>query len=152
MKKINFTSALLIVLLAFTACKKDKTDKVSRAQNAKQFTETFGPQKQTLSFNTSELPKTLNLSGGTKITIQPNSFTINGSPATGAVTIEAFEMLKRSDILLSGTNTNHISGALLKSDGFIYINAKVNGVDVDKALAAPVRIAIPTARDGFTML
>lgn len=152
MKKINLTSALLVVLIAFTACKKDRSDKVSKAQNAKQFTEEFGPKKQILSFNTSELPKTISLSGGTKITIQPNSFTLNGSPVSGAVTIEAYEMLKRSAILFSGTNTNHISGAPLKSDGFIYINAKANGVAVDKTLAAPIRIAIPTDRDGFTQI
>lgn len=153
MKNLKLTTTLLFAaVLGFTACKKDKNEKLSEAQNAKEFTSTFGAQKQTFNLNTSELPKTLNLSDGTKITIQPNSFAVNGQEVTGDVTIEAYEMLSRSSIIFSGTNTNHISGSPLISQGFIYVNAKVNGQAVDKNLLKPLNIKMPAKGKDFTLL
>ncbi|HEX7367920.1 MAG TPA: hypothetical protein VF273_12525 [Pelobium sp.] len=153
MKKLNFTTALLIaVTIGFTACKKNKVEPISDIKTAKDFTQKLGSQKQTFTFNTSDLPKTLKLTNGTQITIQPNSFTKNGEPVTGEVKIEAYEMLTRSAIILSGTNTNHISGAPLISQGFIFVDAKVGGQSVDKYLQKPLNIKIPAKGKAYTQI
>lgn len=152
MKKLNFTAALLIAVIGFTACKKDRTQPVNEVQNTKDFTRKLGSQKQSFTVKSSELPKTLALANGTKITIQPNSFTMNGQPVTGDVSIETYEMLSRSSIILSGTNTNHISGSPLISQGFIFIDAKVNGQSVDKYLQKPLSIKIPAKGQPFTQI
>lgn len=152
MKKINLTSALLILVLAFTACKKDKNSPISRAQNAKEFTKTFGPQIQKHSNLNAATENTITLKGGTVLNFPANAFTINGVPVTGNITVEAYEMLSRSSILFSGTNTNHISGVPLISQGFIFIDVKSNGISVDKYLTQPVIISIPAKDENFTMI
>ena len=152
MKTLKLTSALLIAALAFSSCKKDKNDHINRAQNSREFTQTFGAQLQkSSSFNAAEA-KTIVLSGGTALTFAPNSFTINGQAVSGQVVVEAYEMLNRSSILFSGTNTNHISGAPLISQGFIFFDAKVNGVSVDKILAKPVEIVMPANGNSNTII
>ena len=103
-------------------------------------------------FDISSLPKTLTLAGGTKVTIPAGALKINGNAVTGNVTVEVIEVLKRSDVLFFGANTNHISGAPLASDGFIYIDIKSNGVSVDRNLSAAIQIAIPAKRAGVTQL
>lgn len=151
MKSINFKSVVVAIFVLFSAsCKKDGTV-VNNAKTAKEFVSIFGPQQQTFSINSS-LPNTLTLRGGTVITIPANAFKMGGVPVTGQVTIEAMEMLKRSDVLFSGTNTNHISGAPLASDGFIYVNAKVGNANVDKNMPLDMHIKIPTTRTGFTQI
>lgn len=152
MKKLNLATALLVSLIGFTACKKNKVEPINEVQNTRDFTKKLGSQKETFTLKTSDLPKTLNLKNGTKITIQPNSFTINGQPATGDVSIETYEMLSRSAIMLSGTNTNHISGSPLISQGFIYVGAKVNGQEVDKYLQKPMSIKMPAKGQAFTQI
>ncbi|RKD14462.1 hypothetical protein BCY91_08300 [Pelobium manganitolerans] len=152
MKKLNFATALLVAVIGFTACKKERTRPVSSVKNAKDFTEKLGSPKQTFSVKTSELPKTLSLANGTRITIQPNSFTMDGHAVTGDVTIEAYEMLTRSAIILSGTNTNHISGSPLISQGFIFVDAKVDGKSVDRMLQKPLTIKIPAKGQPFTQI
>lgn len=153
MKKINLIPALfLTVIILFAACKKDRNISVNTANTAKEFAEKIGPKKQTISINAAALPQTVNLSGGTKITFPAGSITKNGIPVTGEVTVIAYEMLKRSDVIMGGTNTNHISGAPLVSDGFIFIDVKANGESVDRNLAIPVKVRIPAKRDGVTQL
>ena len=153
MKKFNLLSGLfLATVVSFSACKKDDRKPINIASNAQEFTQKFGAQTQSFKINVSELPQTLSLKGGTKITFEAGSFTKNGEPVTGEVTVEAMEMLKRSDVIFSGTNTNHVSGAPLQSDGFIFIDVKANGQSVDKNLAKPVNIKIPANRDGGTQL
>lgn len=153
MKKFNLTSALFIAILSLTvACKKDRNTGESNAQNAKEFTAKFGAQKQSITIDASALPQTVSLSGGTKITFPAGSLTKSGVPVTGSVTVEAYEMLKRSSVIFSGTNTNHASGAPLASDGFIFVDVKSNGSSVDQNLAIPVKIAIPAKREGVTQL
>lgn len=152
MKKLNLATALLIAVIGFTACKKNKVEPISEVQNAKDFTQKLGAQQQKFTIKNSELPKTLKLSNGTQITIQPNSFTINGEPVTGDVSIETYEMLSRSAIMFSGTNTNHISGQPLISQGFIFIDAKVNGQSVDKYLKKPLNIKMPAKGQSFTQI
>lgn len=153
MKKINLIPALFLsAIILFAACRKDRNLPVNTANSAKEFAEKIGPKKQTISINATDLPKTVSLSGGTKITFPIGSLTKNGIPVTGEVTVIAYEMLKRSEVIMGGTNTNHISGAPLVSDGFIFIDVKANGESVDRNLAVPVKVRIPANREGVTQL
>lgn len=153
MKKFNLTSALFIALISLTiACKKDSPIKTNSVNSAKEFTEKFGAKKQASQINASALPQTVTLSNGSKITFPEGSLTKAGIPVTGNVTIEAYEVLKRSDILFTGANTNHASGAPLASDGFIFIDVKSNGTSVDQNLVVPIKISIPAKRTGVTQL
>ncbi|WP_343531825.1 hypothetical protein [Pedobacter sp.] len=156
MKTLNLKHTLSIIALAllvtalFQACKKDKSQR-NAAYSTAEFTAIFGPQAQRMQINTN-ISNTLVLRSGTKITIPANAFKLNGTTVTGSVVITAAEFLKRSDIVFSGTNTNHISGAPLESDGFIYLNASVNGTNVDKALNANIDIAIATNNTRATQI
>ena len=151
MKNLNLSYVIVALIILFSAaCKKDKTTG-NVANTAKEFTALFGAEVQSRKIN-ANVENNFTLKGGTKITIPAGALRIGGSAVSGEVTIEAMEMLKRSQVLFSGTNTNHISGAPLASDGFIYLNATVNGVKVDKSLAALIRISIPTTRTGVTQI
>ena len=155
MKKFNLTSALFIALISLSvACKKDnsRNDNGSTVRSAKEFTAKFGAQKQTKQINASALPQTVAFADGTKITFPAGSLTKGGVPVTGEVTVEVYEVLKRSAVILTGANTNHASGAPLVSDGFIFVDVKANGNSVDQNLAVPINISIPAKRDGFTQL
>jgi hypothetical protein len=155
MKKFNLTSvSVAAMMLLSVACRKDNTGNaiVNPDANAKAFVENNGPKTQKVQIDASALPQSVTLKGGTKISFPAGSLNIGGLPVTGMVTVEAVEVLKRSDVLFYGSNTNHISGAPLKSDGFIFVDVKANGVSIDPNLAVPMQIAIPANRDGFTQL
>lgn len=154
MKTLNLTSALFIVLIALgVACKKENPDSNGNTTNtAKEFTAKFGAQKQSKEINASALPQTLTFLDGTKVTFPVGSLTKGGVPVTGNVTVEVYEVLKRSAVIFTGANTNHISGAPLVSDGFIFIDVKSGGASVDQNLAVPIKIAVPAKRDGATQL
>ncbi len=147
---LSVIAVLLMISALFQACKKDRTSGNS-ASNAREFTAIFGPQAQQKLINASE-SNTFTLQGGTKITIPANAFKLNGVTVTGNVVITAGEFLKRSQVVFSGTNTNHISGAPLESDGFIFLNATVNGANVDKKLAVNIQMAIPTTNTRSTRI
>lgn len=148
----SFLIICAVALFSLASCKKDHTAEIRDVRNTRDFIQKRGPQKETFSFNTSDLPKTITLRKGTTITIPEGAFTLNGNPVSGAVTMETYEMIDRSDIISAGGNTNHISGAPLHSDGFIFMDVKSNGQSVDQTLAKPVKIAIPAKRDGSTLL
>jgi hypothetical protein len=162
--KINFMKKQLLAILSlcaicyFGACKKDSNNAVqptnqSNLNNMGDFVRQYGVDKQTISFNVTELPKTFTLSGGTRITISPNTLTVGGTPVTGNLSLEAYEVLKRSDVIFTGTNTNHISGLPLISDGFIFVDVKSNGSSVDQTLTGTFTVQIPTDREGqFTRI
>jgi hypothetical protein len=153
MKKFNLSSVAVAAMILFSvACKKDNVKPINEHYNAQEFVAANGPKTQTLQINASSLPQSVTLAGGTKLTFPAGSLNVNGNPVTGNVTVEAIEVLKRSDVLFFGSNTNHISGAPLASDGFIYVDVKAGGVSVDRYLAVPMKIAIPAKRDGFTQL
>lgn len=149
-KTLSTIAILLTISALFQACKKDKTSSNS-AYSAREFTALFGPRAQQLQIN-ANVANSFTLRGGTKITIPANAFKLNGATVTGNVVITAGEFLKRSDVVFSGTNTNHISGAPLESDGFIFLNASVNGTNVDKQLAANIEIAIATTNTRATQI
>lgn len=155
---VKWTSWVFVLAISLTACKKEKhvepedgrpIDEII-VHNTNNLVKTLGPQVQKFEFNTDALPLTLELGRGSKITIQPGTFTQNGVPVNGAVTLEAMEFLNRKDILNGGGNTNHESGAPLLSDGFVHISVKHNDVMVDKQLARDLTIAIPAHRAGLT--
>lgn len=151
------TQKLLVVMIAgtfcFYACKKNDTPSPEeQIKNTRDFIEKAGPQTQSFTFSTADLPKTITLKGGVKITFPAGAFQKNGVAVTGNVTVEAIELLKRSQLVMAGVNTNHISGMPLKSDGSLFLDVKSGGQSVDAALKAPVRIEMPANRDGFTQL
>jgi len=149
MKKTLAALFLATVLLSFSSCKKDKGDDNNNGpRTAREFMAKHGPQLQTVSFNTSELPKTIVLRGGIRITIPQNAFTRGGSPVTGVVTFNALEFFKRSDLLFGGSNTNHISGAPLETQGSFFLEATQNGVALDRQLAQPLGISVPAENNG----
>ncbi|RYU90719.1 hypothetical protein EWM62_08720 [Mucilaginibacter terrigena] len=157
MKKFNLTSVSVAALLLLSAaCTKDKNDMgfvpTNPDGNAQQFVASNAPKTQKVQIDASALPKSVTLKGGTKITFPAGSLNIAGVAATGLVTVEAVEVLKRSDVLFYGSNTNHSSGAPLASDGFIYVDVKVNGTSIDANLAVPMEISIPAKRSGITQL
>ncbi len=137
--------------LYIASCKKDKDNTptpTTSLNNASDFVQKHGVQKETFNFNTSELPKTFTLSEGTQVTFQPGSFTVNGVAVTGDLTLEARDIRKRSDAIFTGTNTNHISGRPLVSDGFFYLDVKSNGTSVDQITAVNYNVKMPTTREG----
>lgn len=154
MKKFNLTSVAVAAMLALTiaSCRKDKTSPINPDSNAQEFVASNGPKTQSVQINASSLPQTVTLAGGTKITFPAGSLTIGGSPVTGSATVNVVEVLKRSAVLFNGSNTNHISGAPLASDGFIYVDVKSNGTSVDHNMAVPMQISIPANRAGATQL
>ncbi len=155
MKKQSLLAAVIAgTSLLFASCmKNDSTEPQNNPiRNTRAFTEKLGPQKQTFTINASELPRTITLAGGTKITFPVGSLAKNGTPVTGQVSIEAFELFKRADFVSFGANTNHISGAPLKSDGSIFVDVKSNGQSVDAQLQVPIHVEVPTSRDGFTQI
>lgn len=153
MKTLKLTSVLAAALIIATAsCRKDKSSPFNPDSNAQEFVNSNGPQTQHVQINASNLPQSVTLKGGTKINFPAGSLTIGGTPVSGNVTVEAIEVLKRSDVLFNGSNTNHISGAPLASDGFIYVDVKANGVSVDHNLAVPMQVSIPAKRAGATQI
>ncbi|HMK02700.1 MAG TPA: hypothetical protein VK489_00855 [Ferruginibacter sp.] len=156
MKKQLLLAVLLLSSVSyFSACKREKNTVTPTAtlNDMGDFVNKYGAPKQTFSFNTSDLPRTFTLNAGTKITLYPGSLTKNNIPVSGALTLEAYEIMKRSDAIFTGTNTNHHSGAPLISDGFFFIDVKANGISVDKMMPASYDVAMPTTREGeFTNL
>ncbi len=152
MKKQSL-AALFVAVTLFAACKKnDAPPPANPVQDTRDLLEKIGPQVQSFTFNASDLPKTISLKGGVKVTFPAGSLTKNGATVTGNISVEAVELLKRSDIVLFGANTNHISGAPLQSDGSFLLDVKANGEKVDQQLKVPIRVEVPAKRDGGTQL
>ncbi|MDR2423179.1 MAG: hypothetical protein LBD59_00455 [Prevotellaceae bacterium] len=152
MKHIVFY-AILLACVTFAGCELGNEDEtVLENYEAKDFIDEFSVvQKRTL--NTSNLPDTVITSKGSKFIIQPGTFTKNGNPITGDFAVEIKEIHQRSEIIFNLTNTNHVSGKPLLSDGFFHINATQNGENLDKTLANPVRVEMKTNTDrGYSQL
>ncbi|QKJ30739.1 hypothetical protein HQ865_13580 [Mucilaginibacter mali] len=156
MKKFNLTQLAVAAILALSvaACRKDRNGSViiNPDANAQEFVASNAPKMQSKTINASSLPQSVTFAGGTRINFPAGSLTIGGAPVTGNVTVSVIEVLKRSDVLFNGSNTNHISGAPLASNGFIYVDIKANGVSVDHNLAVPMKVAIPAKMSGATQL
>lgn len=146
---------ILCIGLFFASCDDDDNNQnTDGVTTAKEF---IGQKrenaKQEITLNTNDLPKTLVLDNGVKITVKDGTFTKNGTPITGEFTLEVYEMLTPSSIIFSGTNTNYNGGSgnqYLETDGFIYVNAKQNGQYVDERLSKNMIISIPTNKEDGT--
>jgi len=155
MKKLLLLAACFGMFFVSCSDDDDGGSKVDKTYNAGKF---FGEQKesakQTFDVNTSELPKTLSLKDGIKITIPADGLTKNGTPISGAFTVEVLEMMKPSAILLSGTNTNYVGSndylgrKYFVSDGFFNIDVKQNGASIDKDLADGKFLGIEVPANG----
>jgi len=132
MKK-KFILAIFMVSIFSLSCSNDDDVKIDKNYNVKDF---FNKAKknsvQTFNLNTSELPKTITLAGGSRITIEPGTFAKGGVAITGAFTVEVREFMKASDMVLGGTNTNLAYGVILKSHGFIHLDVKQGETSVDQ--------------------
>jgi len=154
MRKELLIAAIAVTgMVAFAACRKESktTTAIPRLNNAKDFVNKYGPGLQVFTVDVASLPRTITLLGGTKVTI-PGGITVNGQPVNGSITVEAIEVLKRSDILFSGTNTNTSDGRLLQSKGFIYVNVKSNGRNADNYLTSPMHVVIAAPEGDSTLL
>ncbi|MDR2475015.1 MAG: hypothetical protein LBD45_04075 [Bacteroidales bacterium] len=142
MKPTHFLLMAFAVIL-FVSCNNDN-DRTNKHYSAKDFfAEAVKKSSQTVELNTSDLPQTVTLRGGTKITIKEGTFTKKGTPLSGDFTLEAREFLKPSDIVLNGLNTLYRDGSPLISDGFLYLNVSQDGVPVDQILAKNLLVEIP---------
>lgn len=152
-KQLLIAAVAAAGVMAFAACRKESktTTTVTKLNNAKDFVNKYGPGTQIFTLNVANLPQTITLNGGTKVTI-PGGMRVNGQPISGTVTVEAIEVLKRSDVLFSGTNTNTNDGKLLNSKGFIYVNVKSNGHDVDNYLTSPLHVTMAAQEGDSTLL
>lgn len=133
---------LLLATMFFTACSDNGGVTPPTPYGANDFFNEFGASaRQTFSINPS-VGSTLVLDGGTVVTIPPGAFTIGGQPISGNITFEVIEVLKRSDIIFSGTNTNYKDGKPLLSDGFFHFSAKQGNTPVDKYLKENMQIEL----------
>jgi hypothetical protein len=153
-KQLLITAFAAGCVLCYTACKKESKTTVPTAttlNNARDFVKMYGPKTQTFILNTASLPQVITLAGGTQLTI-PTGLTVNGQAVSGSITVDAIEVLKRSDVLLSGTNTLTVGGNLLTSKGFVYVAIKSNGVKVDDSLVTPLHLVMPATMGDSTLL
>lgn len=97
---------------------------------------------QKFDLNTTDLPKTLELDGGIRITIPDGALTKGGIPITGDFTVEILEVMTPSAAIFSGANMNYRGGGdfflnpgYFISDGFFNIDVKQDGKSIDGDLA-----------------
>lgn len=146
------TYGILAGVLSLASCKESETIYIyppSPMNNAEDFVNKFGPPKQQISMLTTELPKTVTLLNGTKITVPQTAVQKNGNYVSGKITLEAYEMLKRSDIILGGINTNHYDGSPVNSKGIISVNIMAGDKPADQTLTNLMNISIPSNQAGF---
>jgi hypothetical protein len=132
----------------FCACSNDDDDKVNKNYQADDFIqENLAKAKKTFQRQVSNEPQTITLDNGVSLTIPAgNVFTKNGVPITGTYTVEINTMLKPSEVILSGTNTN-VAGGYLMSDGFFNIDVLHDGQSVDPVTNDFLSISIPTEKE-----
>jgi hypothetical protein len=137
--------SLLCASALFCACSKDD-NKGNKNYQARDFIQdNLNAAKQTFRRTVSDQPTELTLNNGVKLTIPGGDvFTKNGAPITGEYTIEVNTMLKPSEIILAGTNTNFKGGQYLASDGFFHVAVLQNGQPVDQFLKKHLSVSIPT--------
>lgn len=151
MKNLKIIAAVLFFAFTLGACKRNDDNNLISVTNSKSFFQEKGPHIQKIKIN-SAIDNEIKLKGGSILSFKKNCFTKNGQEVTGDIVIEAYEILNRRDVLLSGTNTNHSSGAPLISQGFVFVDAKVNGESVDKTLKTPVTITMAANGNNYTQI
>jgi hypothetical protein len=142
---------LIAAVLSLASCRESETVYIyppAPMNNAEDFVNKFGPQKQTFTLLTSELPKTISLNNGSKITIPQTAIQKNGNYVSGNITVEALEILKRSDVILAGINTNHLDGFLIDINGILQVEVLTGGKYVDHEMTNVMNVTIPSAQNG----
>lgn len=150
MKKL-LTYGLIAGVLSLAACRESETIYIyppSPMDDAQDFVTKYGPELQTFSMFTTELPKTVTLNNGTKITVPHAAIQKNGNYVSGEITVEAYEMLKRSDIILGGINTNHFDGSPIESQGILSVNILSANKNADRNLLNLMSVSFPSGQAG----
>lgn len=139
-------------MLALASCRESEKVYIyppSPMEDARDFVEKYGPVRQVYSMTTSELPRTITLVNGSKVTVPHAAIQKNGDYVSGEIILEAYEMLKRSDIMLGGINTNHYDGSPIETKGILDINILSAGKYADKNLLNLMTVSIPSGQSGF---
>ncbi len=145
MKNSHFLLALAAATcLTFTGCKKSEEESPAPATTIKDFFEKTEVKSQTFTINTDNGQSSITGEEGTKVTFPENAFTtIDGTPVTGAVSIELKEIYEKSDMVLSERPTSS-DGKLLISGGEIFINATANGQELQLAENTSILVELAT--------
>ncbi|MDR1414413.1 MAG: hypothetical protein LBI96_01255 [Odoribacteraceae bacterium] len=153
MKQIFLTMICAVALCC--SCSDDDGDKNKNYQAANFISDNLSKARQTFTLDVSSDPKELTLTNGVKLTIPGGDvFTKNNTPITGKYTVEILSMLKPSEMILAGCNTNYRGGYYLESDGFFHVKVLKDGASVDQNTLDFLTISIPTDKaDGnFTQI
>jgi len=145
MKNLKLTSILIFTCLYFTSCTQ-KEVKTKTEQTTTSITPLFNSNKIESQNFTINLKKDTVLIGksGTKILIRKNSFTDKfGNIVTDNIAIELKEALTPLDMLI-GNLTTLSNGAILESDGMVYINATTNNKQLQIAESESLEVSIPS--------
>ncbi len=136
--------AVLGVSLLLGSCKEEEEPAAQPDGTA--LSERFNDNRQdAIQEFTIDLSSTAVITGsqGTRVTFQPNSLGLNGSPVTGNITVELIEIYGKAGMLLQNMPTNgqmdNGDVEMLESGGEFYINAKQNGQNLE--VLAPFQIA-----------
>lgn len=153
MKITYFLLALVsTACLTFTGCKKNNEESPAPTSTIKDFFDKTEVKSQTFTIDTDNGQSSITGNQGTKVTFPANAFiTSNGTPVTGAVSIELKEIYNKSDMVLSDRPTMS-NGRILISGGEIFIGATANGQELRLATNTNILIELaPTTTVDTTM-
>jgi hypothetical protein len=153
MKRIIIS--LLCAGALFCGCGKDndgkKGDDGKNYQASNFFKDNLKKMTSTFSKLVVGQERELQLPNGMKVNIPAGDvFTKNGTPISGEYTVEVAGMLKPSEMIRAGGNTNFRDGQndrYLISDGFLCINVLHGGESVDPTTRQSIRISVPTDKE-----
>ncbi|ATL48128.1 hypothetical protein COR50_13685 [Chitinophaga caeni] len=147
-------TGIALCITIFSACSKNDqpAPDSSSVSSTKEFIEQLGPQIQQFNMNSNELPKTITLESGMKITIPSGTFRKDGAEYNGAFSVEVMEFMDRASMVAGGLNTLEINGNLLESQGSFYFNATAGGVNLDPNLAKGIEVELPAKGADFTVI
>ena len=151
----SFSFRLPITFLAlfalFFACKKNPAvvpilpAKVTYATIEKMH-EYLSPKANSYTFDAATPYTIVNTVTGTLINIQPNSFMLNGTLATGNITVTVKELSNRGEMILSGIFTQTDDGKVLESAGMIEVRAYKGSIEL--SLKSGSTIAVNMTNNG----
>ncbi len=152
MKNLQIILAALIILTAVN-CKKDKKEDKNPQPDGQALENMFQDNRandmQTFQVDASA-GGTITGAEGTKITFDPNSFAINGTPVTGNVDIQLIEVYDRANMVMKSMPTTgkrpNGDEETLKSGGELFIKAKQGNNELE--LLNPMHIESGYDPDG----
>lgn len=150
MKKTNlFMVTLVLAVSVFTGCKNKKQDNITPAPNnnsstASEFFANNGAKKQDFTVNVDNGNYTITGAEGTSVMFPAGAFsTAGGQAVTGDVKIELIEIYDQDGMVLSDRPTTS-NGQLLVSGGEIYINATVDGQQLQLNDSSSIVVTLPS--------